>query len=174
MSTLYIAPRFSLGEIPESRRTPFDKMLCEKKMRTLLFFVLILGAFVAAIAADPLVVHATNQKTGAVVDLIPNSVMSDSQLRLYCISGALAGAIISLALFKMTTVQEMASKLAVSGLSGVVFTPILMHWMNANLQLDYVLAYSAATALCSWTVLQIAVPLVGGWFAKWFSSKTNV
>ena len=147
-------------------------------MKALLFLLVLIGIVAAALGAEdlPLVVHAINQRTGAAVDLVPTSIMSDSTLRMWCICGSLAGAAVSLALFQMKTLQEMASKVVCCSLSGIMFTPIIMHWTNANLQLDYVLAYSGAVSLCSWTVLQVAVPMGGDWFtkwfAKWFGSKT--
>lgn len=160
--------KFSLSG-PESKET------CDHhtNMKLFLMVYLLAGICVSLLAADasavPLKLTAAN---GQSVDVVVSGVMDSSALRLYCISGALGGAFVSICLFPVAEWQVGARKALASALSGVVFSPLLLHWWNMTLTVDYVLGISAAVALCSWSVLQVLAPLVPGVVARWFGAKT--
>lgn len=169
--------RLSLPHLePEERYGDKGEDVIKKEpMRSLLLILLVVGSIVAAVAGAESGAVTLKTTAGETVNLVTSAgagIMNDSQLRLFCLSGALGGALISLGLFKIDSMQEGARKVGVSSISGVVFTPLIMHWWGISLQTDYVLGFAATVALCSWTVLQLVVPMVGGMVAKWFSTKT--
>jgi hypothetical protein len=90
------------------------------------------------------------------------NIIDDSKLRLICISGSLGGAILSVGIFPppaSSGVRGLALKISCSSISGVLFSPMVMRWMNFPIQTDEVLAIAGAVALVSWSTLQMAVPL---------------
>lgn len=88
------------------------------------------------------------------------SVLDDARMRLVCVSGSLGGAVLSVCLFRLSHVRDMAVKLTCSSLSGILFAPMALRWLAWQRDLDAVLATSALTALLSWSILQAAVPLL--------------
>lgn len=87
-------------------------------------------------------------------------IMDDSRLRLICVAGSLGGSVVGVMLFAVATHRELARKLTVSSISGVVFSPWLIRYAGGGISTDYVLVISAITALLSWPILQTAIPLV--------------
>ena len=88
------------------------------------------------------------------------SVMDDARLRLICVAGSLGGAVLSVGLFKLHHVRDMAVKLVCSSFSGILFAPMALRWLGWSRDIDAVLAVSGLTALMSWTILQMAVPAI--------------
>ena len=86
------------------------------------------------------------------------SVMDDARLRLICVAVSLGGAVLSVGLFKLHHVRDMAVKLTCSSFSGILFAPMVLRWLGWSRDIDAVLAVSGFTALMSWTILQKAVP----------------
>jgi hypothetical protein len=86
------------------------------------------------------------------------TVMDDARLRLICVAGSLGGAVLSVCLFKLGQVRDMAVKLVSSSFAGILFAPMVLRWSGWARDVDAVLAISGLTALLSWTVLQRAVP----------------
>lgn len=160
---------YSLAPTPKKRHTTHDD-----HMRRLIFLLLFVIGLVSAVAAQTV---ATPLKlttaAGEHIDVVVNGIMDSSALRLYCIIGSVLGAMLSISVFPMLQWQTAAQKALASTISGAVFTPLLMHWWSLSLTLDYVLGCSATVALCSWSILQIALPMVATAFTKWFGSKTG-
>jgi hypothetical protein len=121
---------------------------------------LVIAAAVGMFAAAAAAVLPTPDPAAAV------SVMDDARLRLICVAGSLGGAVLSVALFKLGNVRDMAVKLASSSISGILFAPMALRWLGWTRDLDAVLAVSGMTALLSWTVLQMAVPALARAAAK--------
>jgi hypothetical protein len=115
---------------------------------------LVVAAAVGMFAAAAAAVLPTPQPDAVL------SVMDDARLRLICIAGSLGGAVLSVGLFKLSHVRDMAVKLVCSSFSGILFAPMVLRWIGWTRDLDAVLAVSGLTALMSWTVLQMAVPAV--------------
>lgn len=100
-------------------------------------------------------------------DLIHTSIIDDQTLRLVCISGSLAGAVVSVLAFPTVSklsnsydLRKMAGKFLVSTIVGVLATPILFRWFHIPYDVDFVLGTSAAVSLVSWMVLQGVVPRI--------------
>lgn len=116
--------------------------------------VLVSAVAIAAIAAAaaavaPEVAHAVN-------------VIDDQKLRLICVAGSLGGAVLSVGVFPPRHIRDMAFKLMCSGISGVLFSPVLLRWLGWSVDTDVVLATSGAVALLSWASLQVGVPKIVG------------
>lgn len=118
-----------------------------------------LSSLLAAVIPDPAAAAA-----GIVI-------MDDTRLRLICIAGSLGGAVVSVMLFSVTTHKELARKLTVSSLSGVIFSPVIMRYIAVPASTDYVLVISAVTALLSWSALQTVVPMAIERFITWLGVK---
>lgn len=113
---------------------------------------LVIAAAVGMFAAAAAAVMPTPDPTAVV------TVMDDARMRLICVAGSLGGAVLSVSLFKLTHVRDMAVKLVSSSFSGILFAPMVLRWTGWGRDVDAVLAISGLTALMSWTVLQKAVP----------------
>lgn len=111
--------------------------------------VCMLSTLLAAIVPD-----ADAAQAGGIV------IMDDSRLRLICIAGSLGGAVVSVMLFTVTSHKELARKMTVSCISGIVFSPVIMRYVSLDPTTDYVLLCSAVTAMLSWTLLQTVIPMV--------------
>lgn len=98
-------------------------------------------------------------------------IMDDTRLRLICMAGSLGGAVMSVMLFTVTTHKELARKLTLSSLSGLIFSPVIMRYLAVPVSTDYVLVVSAVTALLSWTSLQTVVPMAIGRLVAWLGVK---
>lgn len=120
-----------------------------------------LSAILAALMPDPVTVQSLG-------------LMDDSRLRLICIAGSLAGAVVSVVLFEVSTHKELARKLTCSALSGVIFTPILIQYFGWPSGTDYVLGISACTALLSWSLLLSVLPQLLTWLSAWGGSKLKL
>lgn len=130
-------------------------------------FSLLIAAAVGMFAAAAAAVLPSPDPTAAL------SVMDDERLRLICIAGSLGGAVLSVGLFKLHHVRDMAVKLVCSSFSGVLFAPMVLRWLGWSRDLDAVLAVSGMTALLSWTVLQMAVPAITRAAARKFEEPTE-
>lgn len=121
---------------------------------------LVIAAAVGMFAAAAAAVLPTPDPTAVL------SVMDDARLRLICVAGSLGGAVLSVGLFKLHHVRDMAVKLVCSSFSGILFAPMVLRWLGWSRDIDAVLAVSGLTALMSWTVLQKAVPALTRMAAK--------
>lgn len=133
----------------------------------------IIGAAVAALSSlwaavlpDPIWAQVLMGSGGT-----GGSLFDDERLRLVCLSGSIGGAIVSVGLFRPRNTQELAWKLTCSGLSGMMFSPMIMRYIGWPLEADHVLAASGSVALLSWGVLQMAVPLMTRFGEFWIKSK---
>jgi hypothetical protein len=102
---------------------------------------------------------------------INTSVMDDNRLRLVCVAGAIAGALLSWSITKKEDHRISVRKILASSISGIIFTPWIMRWQGWELSTDGLLACSGGVALMSWGILKILVPLATGIFETWFATK---
>lgn len=114
---------------------------------------LVVAAAVGMFAAAAAAIYPAGADPSAVV-----TVMDDGRMRLICVAGSLGGAVLSVVLFRLSHVKDMAMKLVGSSIAGVIFAPMVLRWTGWGRDVDAVLAISGMTALLSWTVLQKAVP----------------
>ena len=133
---------------------------CEERIRSELatiIYAAIIGALSSLLAA--VAPNVGPESTNAIL-----SIIDDSKLRLICVAGSLGGAILSVGFFPPerngNVIRGVALKLSCSSISGVMFTPAIMRWFNIEFQTDIVLACSGTVSLLSWSVLQMAVPLI--------------
>jgi hypothetical protein len=99
------------------------------------------------------------------------NVMDDASLRLVCIMGSIGGALISVLLYPLPRTKELIAKLVVSVIAGVMFTPMVVRWLNLSRDTDTLLFASCAVALLGYTSLQIIVPLAHKWVGGWLGVK---
>lgn len=105
------------------------------------------------------------------------TIWDTNQLRMFCLIGAIGGAFVSILSFPVPVKDEggasparrMAAKFISSGISGMAFTPVIIKWFGWSMNVDVVLAASAAVALCAVGVLHQLVPLVTRRVIGWFS-----
>lgn len=90
-----------------------------------------------------------------------SSFVTDTQMRFACIAGALGGAILSVLIFppRQATHRTVAAKFFASGISGVIFSPLVLQKMGWAADFNSVLAVSAIVALIAIGVLRTAVPI---------------
>lgn len=90
------------------------------------------------------------------------TILTDTQMRFACIAGALGGAILSVLIFppRKATHRNVAAKFFASGVSGVIFAPMVVRWANLPRDFDSVIATSAIVALTAIGVLRLAVPAI--------------
>ena len=103
----------------------------------------------------------------ALPELTGTSIIDDNRLRLICVAGSLGGAVISIMLFATGSHKELARKLTVSALAGILLTPMLLRYLTWTSQTDAILAVSAIVAMLSWSVLQTVVPMLSRMVVKW-------
>jgi hypothetical protein len=143
-------------------------------MKKVLVVLAVIGMVVSAIAAvTPEVKHILDPSGEKVEVVITDTIMGNTQLRLWCILGSIGGAVINAGFYRLT-IREMVLKMVTSCIFAVCLTPWIMHIYHANFSIDYVLGYSAAIALVSWTVLQFLPVVIRKVAAKWLKDKTGI
>lgn len=108
--------------------------------------------------------------------LSAQTIWDQSQLRMFCLIGALGGAFLAVALFPPkegagSPVRRLAAKFLSSGIAGMLFTPIVIRWREWPLDVDVVLAVSGAVALVAVTVLHTAIPILLRRLNTWLNSE---
>lgn len=138
---------------------------------------IILSAFVAAASAlwAALMPAVTEVSKAAqeVIKAMDVNVMDDARLRLVCLAGSIGGALVSVLLFQLPKIKALVAKLVVSGLSGMMFTPILVRHLGLTLDTDTLIASSGLVALLSYSVLQAIVPVLQKAAEKWLGMKVG-
>jgi len=88
-------------------------------------------------------------------------VMDDGKMRLICIIGAIGGGLLSALVFSppKATGRNFAIKVGTSSLAGILFTPIVIHWLGWKANVDILLGISAIVAMIAIGAIRIAVPL---------------
>jgi len=88
------------------------------------------------------------------------AILDNERLRLICIVGALGGAVLNLGLYDSPQpgIRPMAWKVFGSCITGVIFTPVAVHWMNVTPNTDNLLAVSFLTAIVSVGLLRKVLP----------------
>lgn len=91
---------------------------------------------------------------------LDTTILTDTQMRFALLSGALGGAILSVLIFppKLATHRTIAAKFFASGLSGVIFAPMLHRWLALSRDFDSVLGFGAVVAIVAIGALRLAVP----------------
>lgn len=119
-----------------------------------------IGAVVAAVAADLSQVPVQAFSGPAIFD--------DERYRLICIVGALGGALLNLGLYSSPTpgIRPMAWKVFCSTITGVVVTPMVIHWVNIVPNVDNLLFFSFFMALISVGVVRGVAPLWTRFFVQ--------
>lgn len=112
------------------------------------------GSAFAAIAAFIADIPASNGFSG-------QAIYDDERFRLICIAGALGGALVNLWLWPSPTpgIVPMARQVSCSSFTGVVATPIVVHWIGLTPNTDNLLATSFIMAVVSVGVLKAAAPV---------------
>lgn len=114
----------------------------------------------AAVILQQAVPQGANQPPEVVV------ILADNWLRAYCIIGSVLGAILSIAIYppqepaSKNSIRQSATKLIVSLLSGIVFTPVLVRYLDVPLDGDWILFGAGTVSLLSVSVLTAALPLI--------------
>ncbi len=141
-----------------------------------------IGIAIAAAVLLALPLHAENPlqvpapvPVGSVapapVQIVVNAtvgVLEDWRLRLYCIIGALGGAVLSVGMFPPPRqgLRPFALKFFCSSIAAVLFSPALVRKFGIPMDPDYILAFSGAAGLCAWAMIQVLVPLTLRIFTK--------
>lgn len=112
------------------------------------------GTALAAIAAFLADIPAAGGFSG-------QAIYDDERFRLICIAGALGGALVNLWLWPSSTpgIVPMARQVSCSSFTGVVATPIVVHWIGLTPNTDNLLATSFIMAVVSVGVLKAAAPV---------------
>jgi hypothetical protein len=89
------------------------------------------------------------------------AIYDNDRLRVICIIGALGGAVLNLGLYpsKEPGIRPMVWKVTGSAVSGVVFTPVAIHWLGITPNIDNLLAVSFVMAIVSVGLLRKAIPV---------------
>lgn len=93
-------------------------------------------------------------------------IFEDFKLRGWCIAGACGGALVSILVFPLPKPRALAFKLVASGISGMMFSPMIIRWSGLQVDVDTVVFVSGIVALLSWGCIQIAVPVATKIFGK--------
>jgi hypothetical protein len=146
---------------------PFDTMNHESIATVV---IATLAAMLSAVSAAlmPTVVEVTGTVHEALQSV---NVMDDARLRLVCICGSLGGALLSVLLFPLPRTKPLIAKLFASGLAGMMFSPMIVRWDGLTLDTDTMLFVSGMVALLSYSMLQMAVPLLNKGGARWLGIK---
>ncbi len=96
------------------------------------------------------------------------AIFDDERYRLICIVGALGGALLNLGLYSSPTpgIRPMAWKVFCSTITGVVVTPMVIHWTNIVPNVDNLLFFSFFMALISVGVVRGVAPLWTRFFVQ--------
>ena len=70
--------------------------------------------------------------------------------------GGLAGGVSFMAFYKPCNVWDAAIRSGLSVIVAVVFSPVLIEWMNWNMSSDNVIAASVILGFCAWSGLAFA------------------
>lgn len=129
--------------------------------------VTICGAFASVIAATLAAMPDLKELGQSDMPII---IMDDTRMRLFCIIGAIGGAVLSALIFTppKATGRQFGIKVAASSLAGILFTPMTLAALQWKLNIDRVLGASAVIAMLSIGVLRMAVPWAQAKAAKWF------
>lgn len=92
------------------------------------------------------------------------AIWDKTQFRLFCLLGSIGGAFLAIALFPPREAvgnytRRIAIKFAASGISGLLFTPIIIRWQGWPVDVDVVLAVSGCVALTSVSIISALVPI---------------
>lgn len=101
-------------------------------------------------------------------------LLNDSRLTMVCVFGAIGGAVLAIALFPQPTPRQMAAKFGASMVSGGVFTPALIEWLELPIRSSYVLAGSAVVAMVAVGVLHTVIPLVEKMWTTRLAARLHV
>lgn len=76
--------------------------------------------------------------------------------------GGLIGGVSFMAFYRPCNVWDASVRSGLSVIAAVVFTPIIIEWMNFNISTDNILAISVALGFCAWSALSLAAHLLMG------------
>lgn len=124
------------------------------------------GAFIATLAG---IANASG-----IDNLSSPAIWDKSQLRLWCLLGSLGGAFLAVALIPSREhtgnyARRLALKFAASGISGLIFTPIVIRWCGWPVDSDVVLAVSATVAMLAVGTLSALYP----YWLKWVTGRAD-
>lgn len=101
------------------------------------------------------------------------AILDDERFRLYCLIGAVLGAVVNLGLYgsnPLKGIQPVAWKIFGSVATGIVFTPIAMKWRGVPANIDTLLAVSFCLSIVGVGSLRM---LITGW-NKWIAAKLGL
>lgn len=145
---------------------PDTLMLAESLLSKGFAKVVLLGtttitAFLAAIQTEE-VKEAVNQGAGV-------AIAANSTLRLWCLVGALIGALIRVSVRPPKNLAGFARSFIVSLGFGVLATPLIVRHFVSSPDIDYILAISGASSFLAWIAVE-ALEKVG---TRWIKAKTD-
>lgn len=115
--------------------------------------------------------------------LVRQTIIDDDEKRLWCILGAVGGAVF-MGLYTMEqqngiTIKKVVLKIFASSVAGIIITPGLMHLCSNYLPAtsDTLMLASAVVAMSAVGALKIGIPIVQAvferWLRRWSKSLTD-
>ena len=86
---------------------------------------------------------------------IPDTVMGNAELRMWCIFGAVAGGMVSVIFMPPKTPKETAAKWLASSTLSVLIAPAALTHFEISLTSDMVMCISGLIAFLAWSILRL-------------------
>lgn len=162
MRTLFLSLLGLHYESPEHKLTRSDSMPAP-------FHPVLIAATAVAAMASAAAGYLAQAVPEPSIDILENHFLT-----LMCLSGSLGGGIVSVLLYSTTeSRRQQAAKFMVSGLTGMIVSPFLIHYMAWQKYPSLVLFCSGVVALLSWSILIPLVPWAAGVFTSLIQKKVD-
>lgn len=156
-------------------------MECKVKTAVIEIVGLVLyGVFAAHVALMSLLTGPVELQAPIIEDSRETVIYEDTRLLTVCVIGAFAGAVLNafvspmdVATSPQTAVRRTAAKILASLLSGLIFAPMVVRYINIDINSDSLIFVAGTTSFLAVGVLEGLAPFLIGRIRDWIQKKVD-